>query len=101
MEVGCAARESTQNRTLQSSDISPQSSDQSAARIGSRLDFVGDLVLQCNDRKITHVEEAIRIGNANVQRHRNSMIAHVRRIVTSPAGARNGRKVQIIIETGD
>jgi hypothetical protein len=61
-------RETAQDRAFQPSDVFPQSGDEGASRISSRLDFVGGFVLQGNNRKVAHFERAVEIAHSDVQR---------------------------------
>src|ERR1700736_3355960 len=101
MKIRSAAWESPQDWTFEPPDVLPKSSDQGTAGVRRGLDFVGNLVLQGNDREILYIERAIHITHADVQRRGDGMVAHIGRIMTSAARAWDVDKLQVIVESGD
>src|SRR4051794_34155900 len=99
VEIRRSRRERTQRRPLEAADVLPAARDEGTARIG-RLDRrAGSLVAQRVER---HVRRApTRIGEADVERQWHRVIACVRGVVASRAGAEDGGNVQVVIETLD
>src|SRR5579883_1497930 len=100
MEIGSTRRQAAQRRPFQFSDVLPRSRDERAPGIGGHLDLVGRVVLERDDRKIADVQRAVRVGNPDVQRNRQRVVPHVRRVVTGAAGPRDRGLVQIIVQSG-
>src|SRR5262252_2066941 len=98
MKIRCTAGKPPEDGSLQPSHILPQSGDERASRIGSRLDFTGSFVLQRNDGEVAHIQRTVQIANTDVQRGRYGMVAHVGRVVTSSAGTRNRGEIQVVVE---
>src|ERR1051326_5087143 len=87
MEVRRSRRESAKNGPLELADVRPLTCNQRAPRIGSSNDLTRGDVLQSNYGEIGDVKRTRRVRDADIQWHRNRMVAHVGSIVTSPAEA--------------
>src|SRR5947209_10728055 len=101
MKIRWTAGETSQNRSLQSFDVFPQSADESAPRIGGPFDFAGRFVQQSEDRQIAQIERAIQVADPDVQWCGNRVVTDIRGIVASPACTRNRGEIQVVVETGN
>src|SRR5271154_6209759 len=95
MEVRRARRKSSQNRPFEFSDVRTMAGDEGAAGV-SGLDG-GSVVAQDGEqRKIRRAPR--RVGDADIQRRRERMIADIRSAVASSAESRNGRMDLTILQ---
>src|SRR5579871_720488 len=101
MEIRRAARQPSQDRTFESSHVLPESRDHGATWVSGRLYLVGGLVLQRDNWQVTDIQRTGQVADSDVQRRGHGMIAYVGRIVTSATRAGDGRKIQVIVKSGD
>ena len=105
MEIRRARREPAQNRSFQAADVLAQAADHGLAGVGDRVDRAGQRTLRAGQREhrqSRNVEDrrliGAGVGNADVERHLDRMVAHVGRVVAGAAKSRNAREVKIVIE---
>ena len=102
VEIRRAGGEASEDRSLESTDVLALAADHGAAGIGYLVDLSGERAGFAGDRKdrqTSNVEDwwcfFAGIGNANVERRLDRMVADVRRVVAGAAKARNGLDIEI------
>jgi hypothetical protein len=98
VEVGSAPGEPAQDRSLEAPDVLPLAGEERASRIGDDRDLAGGLVAERVDGHVAdgkpelivhavapHLDGDGRLGDADVQRRRNRVVAGVRRVVARRA----------------
>ena len=110
MKIGGARGEATQDRSLESTDVLALAADHGASRVGYFIDLSGErtvfeLAGDCEDRQASNVEDwrsfLAGIGNADIKRCLDRMVADIRRVVAGAAEARDGFDVEVIVEAGN
>src|SRR5277367_5945676 len=103
MKVRRTRRQAAQNRTFGFADIHAVAADQCSTRISHVEDLAcqrSRVTFQSEDRQTTYVEGGReRVGDADIQRRLNRMIANVGSVVAGAAKAWNVRYPGDIVET--